>query len=267
MILRSKLLSLAAFAIMAQPSYADDALAQTTISFYADGKPVGGLIFPIGVKVQTAAVANRIDRDEKGIYFKGNVEAGLTSSAGQPVALFGDEVVVTKEGISPERAKAVQDIDAMLGPDQLYRGRSATAELTPDEWKRQTEIDRANMKRLGEIIDAFGWPGLHFAGAASRNAFLVLQHADNANQRNYLPLLRDAVKRNDALGADLALLEDRVRVADGKPQLYGSQLSGKPLRFNPIEDESHVDERRRSIGLMPMAEYAKLFGLTYPMPQ
>lgn len=151
----------------------------------------------------------------------------------------------------------------MATTDQLYRGRSASAELTPDEWKQQTVLDIANTKRLVEIIDTFGWPGLRFAGAASQTAFLVLQHADNDIQRKYLPLLRDAVKRSDARGDDLALLEDRVRVADGKPQLYGSQLGGNPLKFEPIEDEAHVDERRRAIGLQPLAEYAQLFGLTY----
>jgi hypothetical protein len=86
----------------------------------------------------------------------------------------------------------------MAGPDQLYRGRSATGNLSPEEWKKQNEIDAANMKRLAEIIDAYGWPGLRFAGAASQTAFLVLQHADHDSQRKYLPLLRAAVKRNDA---------------------------------------------------------------------
>lgn len=60
------------------------------------------------------------------------------------------------------------------------------------------------------------------------------------------------------------MLEDRVRVADGKPQLYGTQLANNPLRFEPIEDEAHVDARRSSVGLPPMAEYARMFGLSYP---
>jgi hypothetical protein len=163
------------------------------------------------------------------------------------------------------RAKAVRDLEAMAVPDQLYRGKSITGDLPPEEWKKQGEIDAANMKRLAEIIDTFGWPGMRFAGAASSTAFLVLQHADHASQRKYLPLLREAVKRHDAVGSELAMLEDRVRVADGKPQLYGTQLTaGKPLRFAPIEDEAHVDERRAGVGLPPLAEYAKMFGLSYP---
>lgn len=262
--LQPKHLLLAMLACLAQPGHADDSLTQTTISIYAGGKPVGGLIFPIGAKFETRAVANQTDAGASATRYTGNVQGRFWPPAGQPVVMFGEEIAIGTEPISAERAKAVRDLEAMAGPDQLYRGRSATAELSPEEWQQQTVIDVANMKRLAEILDTFGWPGLRFAGAASQTAFAVLQHADSASQHKYLPLLQDAVRRSDALGAHLALLEDRVRLADGKPQLYGSQLKTNPLRFEPIEDEAHVDERRRSIGLEPLAEYAKQFGLTYP---
>lgn len=248
---------------MASASHANDGLSQTTISVYASGKPVAGLIFPIGAKVGTSAIANRIEEHDTEVRYTGNVQGRFTPPAGQSIVLFGEQIVISTEPISADRARAVRDLEAMAGPDQLYRGRSATVEPTPDEWKQQNAIDTANMKRLAEIIDTYGWPGLRFAGAASQTAFLVLQHADHASQRKYLPLLHSAFKRNDALGSHVAMLEDRVRIADGKPQLYGSQLNNNPLRFAPIEDEAHVDERRHGIGLEPLADYAKRFGLTY----
>jgi hypothetical protein len=257
--LKTQSLLFAVFAASCVPGYADDGLTQTTISIYTDGKPVAGMIFPIGVEVTPSAVANQVRADANASHYTGNVEGRVSLPASQAVTFFGEEIVVATEAISAARAKAVQDIEAMLDSDQLYRAKEFTAE----EWKQQTTIDVANMKRLAEIINEYGWPGLRFAGAASQNAFLVLQHADKASQRKYLPLLRDAVKRSDALGANLAMLEDRVRIADGKPQLYGSQLSGRPLKFEPIEDEINVDERRRSVGLQPLADYARLFGLTY----
>jgi len=34
----------------------------------------------------------------------------------------------------------------------------------------------------------------------------------------------------------------------------------------PIEDEEDVDARRASVGLMPLAEYLKRFGLDYSSP-
>ena len=263
MILRPSCLLFAAFACLSQPAHADDTLMQTTLSVYAGGKSVAGLMFPIGARVELSAVANHIDQRADAIRFTGNMQGRFTPPAGQSVIVFGEELVLSSEPVSSGRAKAVRDIEAMAGPDQLYRGRSANGELTAAEWKQQGALDVANMQRLAEIIDAHGWPGLRFAGAASQTAFLVLQHADHTSQRTYLPQLREAVKRSDALGAHLAMLEDRVRIAEGKPQLYGSQLKTDPLRFDPIEDEVHVDERRRSIGLEPLADYARRFGLIY----
>lgn len=263
-VLRLRWLLIAALLGLTQVSHAQESLSQTTISFYANGKPVGGMIFPIGGTVEFRAVSNNTESDDKRIRYADNVQGRLTPPAGQPIVFFGEDVVMSRESISAERARAVQDLVKMSASDQLYRGRDATgASLTDEDWRQQTAIDVANTKRLSEIVDIFGWPGLRFAGAASQTAFLVLQHSDNATQRKYLPLLRQAVERHDALGAQLALLEDRLRVAEGKPQLYGSQLVGEPLHFQPIEDEANVDARRRSIGLSSMAEYAKLFGLVY----
>lgn len=244
-----------------------EALNQTTISMVANGKPIGGLIFPIGTRIEPSLVSNRADTNATESTYAGNVQGRFTPPAGQPIIFFGEQIVVNQQPISPARAKAVRDLEGMGASDQLYRGRDVTGKLTPDEWQQQTAIDVANMRRLAEVIDTYGWPGLRFAGAASQTAFLVLQHADHASQRKYLPAMRDAVQRNDALAGHLAMLEDRVRLADGKPQLYGSQLKSDPLGFEPIEDEEHVDERRRSIGLEPLADYAKNFGLTYTRKQ
>jgi hypothetical protein len=253
----------ASLACLAAAVQADEPLSQTTISFYAGGKEVGGLIFPIGARVTPSAVATTEREGSNEARYTGNVQSRFTPPAGQPIVMFGEDISITHEAISAERARAVRDLEAMASSDQLYRGRSTTGELTPDEWKLQSAIDVANMKRLAQIIDTYGWPGLRFAGAASQTAFLVLQHADTASQRKVLPLLRDAVRRSDAMGGHLAMLEDRLLVDEGKPQIYGTQLKTDPLRFDPIEDEAHVDERRRGIGLEPLAEYAKHFGLTY----
>jgi transposase len=52
--------------------------------------------------------------------------------------------------------------------------------------------------------------------------------------------------------------------------LYGSQLfevqGGDGMRLEPIEDEANVDERRAKMGLGPLAEYLKRFGIEYRKP-
>jgi len=255
--------ALAALFLAGAAAQAAEPLTQVSITVYSGGKEVAGWVYPAGERVGLSAIANKTEKTAHGVHYTGNVMGQVEASGGRTI-VYGDELVLTREPITPGRMAAVHDLEAMAAPDQKYRAKTMDGkELTKEEWKLQTDIDVASMKRLAQIIDAYGWPGVRFAGRASQTAFLVLQHADHDTQRKYLPLLRDAVSRNDALGGHLAMLEDRVRVADGKPQLYGTQLGGAPLRFDPIEDEAHVDERRAAVGLPSMAEYARMFGVSY----
>jgi hypothetical protein len=94
-----------------------------------------------------------------------------------------------------------------------------------------------------------------------------VQHADwdTAFQNRCLTLVQQAFAEGDASGQSLALLTDRVRVHQGRPQLYGSQTRfvDHTVLVDPIEDEVHVDERRARLGLPPMAEYLKLLKEMY----
>ena len=52
------------------------------------------------------------------------------------------------------------------------------------------------------------------------------------------------------------MLQDRIRVFEGKTQRYGTQLTvadDGTLSPNPIEDPDGVEERRRAVGLEPLA--------------
>ena len=129
---------------------------------------------------------------------------------------------------------------------------------------------RRNTARLIEIVEQHGWPGRSLVGSqACTEAFLILQHADLETQLRYVPLIRKAVDAGDVEKQDLALLEDRIRVKEGKPQLYGSQLGhgadGNPELY-PIEDAEHVDELRARVGLPPLAEYLQRVGLGHLNP-
>lgn len=67
--------------------------------------------------------------------------------------------------------------------------------------------------------------------------------------------------------ASLTLLEDRVLIGKGKKQVYGSQVTREKetgeVHFCAIEDVDHVDQRRASMGLGPLAEYARHFGIVW----
>jgi uncharacterized protein DUF6624 len=149
------------------------------------------------------------------------------------------------------------------------RADKASAELM----KKQAEADRKNLARLEAIIRRYGWPGRSVAGEkGSSAAYVILQHAPLSDQQKYLPLLKEAAAKGEAQTADAVQLEDRVLVGEGKPQIYGTQLhfgpeTGGRWELYPIVDEEHVDERRARVGLPPMADYLKLFGLEYRPPK
>jgi hypothetical protein len=119
--------------------------------------------------------------------------------------------------------------------------------------------------RLWEILDDYEcWPGRRLVDADGEEAaWIIAQRAvfDPGLQRRCLEMLEMAVAAGDAPPAHYALLLDRVRMADGKDQVYGSQFvrteDGKSVAPWPIEDAENVDERRRRVGLAPLAEQAR----------
>lgn len=172
------------------------------------------------------------------------------------------------------------ELEAMLVSDQVHRSEArAVAEKfgrnSPENaalWEKQNAIDGANIKRLVEIVESSGWPKRSTVGGkAAGAAFMVMQHASLEHQKRFLPLLREAVANGEAMPSSLALLQDRILIREGSPQIYGSQLAVDPITgkhsFRLIEDEANVDRRRTAVGLEPLAEYAKRFGFVYEPPK
>ena len=121
-------------------------------------------------------------------------------------------------------------------------------------------VHRRNGDRLGEIVDAHGWPGVSLVqedGAAA--AWLLLKHAigDPVLQRRCLPLVEAAAAVGEVPAWQPATLLDGIRFYEGRPQVYGSVFDWDELGEMapwPIEDADGVDERREAVGLPPLAE-------------
>jgi hypothetical protein len=148
-------------------------------------------------------------------------------------------------------AEEDQRVRAELAADgSLFNGYHPTMQAVHDH----------NAARLTAIIEECGWPGRSLVGEdGARAAWLVLQHAiGHADlQRRGLLLLQDTVARGEVPAVEAAMLEDRIRFFEGRPQRYGTQFDWDEkgqLNPLPIEDEANVDERRRSVGLGPLEE-------------
>jgi hypothetical protein len=173
-----------------------------------------------------------------------------------------------------------QELLDILETDQKYRIQADSVRKTHGNNSQQMkkllqtirEQDSINPVKVKAILDKYGWLGPDKIGSRPYMAlFLVIQHSDQQTQEEFLPMIRIAVKRGDALASDLALLEDWVALGQGKKQLYGSQIgqdekSGK-MYVLPLDDPDNVDKRRLSVGLPPMAEYVQYFGITWNLEE
>ncbi len=143
-----------------------------------------------------------------------------------------------------------------------------TSILKVDQGPRDFRKDSSIVAEVTNIIDKNGWLGVDIVGhLGNMTLFLVIQHADINVQEKYLPIMRQAVLDGKAEARALAFLEDRHLLRHGKKQFYGSQVdydkkTGKPI-LAPIEDEPNVNNRRISIGLEPLEEYLKQWGIIY----
>lgn len=132
--------------------------------------------------------------------------------------------------------------------------------------REEDRIDSANQVRLQEIVAEYGWPGKSLVGEeAALGAFLILQHADLSLQQEYLPMFEAAAEKGEVEPTHLAMLQDRILMRQGRKQHYGTQLWNDPstgeLGLYPIRDSVNVDARRDSVGLGPIGDYLRSFGI------
>jgi hypothetical protein len=122
----------------------------------------------------------------------------------------------------------------------------------------RTPADPASADRMWEVLDDYDtWPGRRLVGRDGEHAaWIVVQLGDVDLQHRALPYLEAAVDCGDADPSHYACLLDRVRMSEGKPQVFGSQFveaGDDGVTPWPIEDPLGVDERRRRFGLEPLA--------------
>ncbi|MFD7615599.1 DUF6624 domain-containing protein, partial [Streptomyces sp. NPDC059802] len=135
------------------------------------------------------------------------------------------------------------------------------ASRTPEVMERWQEIDRDNRIWLEQLLAVRGWPGISEVGERAATAvWLFAQHSDPAPdfQLRCRDLLAEAVLAGEADPRHSALLQDRVRIAQGRPQVFGTQLyadEAGELAPAPLWEAEQVDLRRLEVGLEPLEDY------------
>ncbi|QTC92474.1 DUF6624 domain-containing protein [Brevundimonas goettingensis] len=154
---------------------------------------------------------------------------------------------------------AATDIDfTTLPPDQRQPAMAAM-------WTAIGAVDESNQKALLEMLPPEGWfyKSVYGDGPAS-TAFLIIQHSDVDLWRRFLPVLEPLVATGEVEGQSYGLMYDRLAVAEGRPQRYGTQMTCKGGKFvvdyDALEDPEHAEERRAAMGFhRTLKEYEALF--------
>ena len=129
-----------------------------------------------------------------------------------------------------------------------------------ERWLDAEKIDQANTERLKKIIADIGWPSKTRVGeGAAHAAWLIVQHADSDPewQAECLQLMKQESAQEVAT-EDVAYLEDRVLVAQGKPQRFGTQFYvNEQGVYGPqeLDDVGNLEQRRIDAGMEPFSEY------------
>ena len=124
-------------------------------------------------------------------------------------------------------------------------------------------VDHANAAAMAGLLTETGWPTAPaFDEHAEYAAWVVVQHGDHdrALQTTALHSMNVALQGDHGprSGRHYAYLHDRLAVAEGRPQRFGTQ--GRRVAENdwepwPVEAPGELDARRADLGLEPSAEY------------
>ena len=127
--------------------------------------------------------------------------------------------------------------------------------------------DSLNQMEICDILDKRGFVGSEAVGEDCNVFWAVIQHAPVETERKYLPLFQRAAARGDIAQWQVAMLEDRIAMFEGRPQKYGSQLvvaaDGTQTVYQLLNPKK-VDEWRREKGMGPLADYLKSMGAKKP---
>ena len=161
---------------------------------------------------------------------------------------------------------------ALIAEDQRVRAElAADGSLFEGYHPRMEQVHRANAQALRDLIRTHGWPTELLAspdGAAA--AWLVAQHS--IGEPAFMRECRDRLEAASVAGLvpkwQFAYIDDRIRIFEGKPQRYGTQLDLTPDGPQPcaLEDASKVDALRAQAGLPPLEEVLRNAAAAEPRP-
>lgn len=113
--------------------------------------------------------------------------------------------------------------------------------------------DSLSFMKIDKIMMVYGYPSKSIAGDVSGVPFYVLGFAPLWLKEKHLNGLIIAANKEEISWKSLAFFIDKIKIAKGEKQVYGTQYFLKKNEYvaYPIEDVEHLNERRAGVGLEP----------------
>ena len=157
-------------------------------------------------------------------------------------------------------AGLLSELKARVAADQAARKKWLADPENEELAGAVDTLDTANLLWLKKLISAQGFPKAAQVGKEGVHlAWVLLQHADRDPelQRGQLAVLTQRHAAGELPANDLARITDRVLLANGEPQKYGTQFDWFAGEFKLPEPAAlaTIDASRVELGLMPLADY------------
>lgn len=130
--------------------------------------------------------------------------------------------------------------------------------------------DRQNLATVISLIEKCGMPTLKEVDEIQMAAvWLVFQHGDNGSRKKYLPILEQAAKNGDLKAIQIAMMKDRTLMEDGRPQVYGTQVTKMEDEWilYDLENPETVNKRREEMGFEPLQDYLRRWDIEFKIEQ
>ncbi len=132
------------------------------------------------------------------------------------------------------------------------------------------QIGKENALRLCAILSENGWLTKESVEIDGFNAVLYLiRNTRNLQfQREFVPILSAAAKKGQIAKENLASLIDKIRLASGLTQIFGTQTAVRDeiAYLFPLENEERVDEWRKIYEMPPLKVFFKEMETFYQTP-
>ncbi len=188
--------------------------------------------------------------------------ADLSPAAQARLAPFNSAVAEARAGLAALNGEApvTARLEALRALDQrpMMTGVDLSGLSEPEQREARAVIDAEinrlnaeNVEALLAMIPAEGWFSSKVYGQeAATGAFLIIQHSNMDLQKRFLPVIEHMAGRGDALKSEYALMYDRIAVAEGRLQRYGTQMQCVDgfMRPFPTEDPDQLEARRAPMG-------------------